>query len=55
MVGKLKIEELRARAEQQLGPRFDIRGFHDAILSSGAVPLSILEKNVDAWIASRRA
>ena len=54
MVGKLKIEELRARAEQQLGPRFDIRGFHDAILSSGAVPLSILEKNVDAWIASRR-
>ena len=54
MVGKLKIEELRARAEQQLGPRFDIRGFHDTILSSGSVPLEILEKNIDAWIATRR-
>ncbi len=54
MVGKLKIEELRRKAEAQLGPRFDIRGFHDTILLSGAVPLDMLEKNVDAWIASRR-
>ena len=54
MVGKLKIEALRAKAEQQLGSRFDIRGFHDAILSSGAVPLAILEKNVDTWIAARQ-
>ena len=54
MVGKLKIEELRRKAETQLGDRFDIRGFHDTILLSGAMPLDMLEKNVDAWIASRR-
>jgi len=53
MVGKLKIEELRRNAEAKLGPKFDIRGFHDAILLPGAVPLDILEKNVDAWVASR--
>ena len=54
MVGKLKIEELRRKAEAQLGPRFDLGGFHDTILLSGAMPLDMLEKNVDAWIASRR-
>ena len=53
MVGKLKIEELRRNAEAKLGPRFDIRGFHDTILTQGAVPLDILEKNVEAWVASR--
>ena len=54
MVGKLKIEELRRKAEAQLGDRFDIRGFHDTILLSGAMPLDMLETNIDAWIASRR-
>ncbi|CAA9512297.1 MAG: protein of unknown function DUF885 [uncultured Sphingomonadaceae bacterium] len=54
MVGKLKIEELRAKAERELGPRFDIRAFHDAVLTTGAVPLEILERNVDAHIAARR-
>jgi len=53
MVGKLKIEELRRSAEAKLGPKFDIRGFHDTVLTSGAVPLDILEKNVEAWVASR--
>lgn len=55
MVGKLKIEELRERARTQLGGRFDIKGFHDAVLLSGPVPLDILERNIDAWIASRKS
>lgn len=55
MIGKLKIMELRDRARAELGEEFDIRGFHDAILKSGPVPLSILEENVDAWIAARHA
>ena len=54
MVGKLKIEELRARAEKALGKKFDIKGFHDTVLTSGSVPLEILEKNVDTWIAARK-
>jgi len=54
MVGKLKIEELRARAQQQLGNPFDYKGFHDAVLLSGPVPLEFLEKNVDAWIARQK-
>ena len=55
MVGKLKIEELRAKAERELGDKFDIRGFHDTILLSGAMPLDMLEARVDAWVASQRA
>ena len=54
MVGKLKIEELRTRAQGTLGDKFDIKGFHDAVLLSGPVPLDILERNVDAWIAEQR-
>jgi uncharacterized protein (DUF885 family) len=51
----LKIVELRERARTALGNRFDIREFHDIVLKDGAVPLAILEENVDAWIAAKKA
>jgi uncharacterized protein (DUF885 family) len=51
-IGMLKIQELRRKAETALGDRFDIRAFHDTILGGGALPLTILEKRVDRWIAS---
>ena len=49
-LGELKILELRARAERELGPRFDLRKFHDALLGHGAVPLAMLERQVDQFI-----
>ena len=51
-IGQLKISELRARAEQALGPRFDLRDFNDTVLGTGSVPLETLERHVDAWIAA---
>jgi uncharacterized protein (DUF885 family) len=54
MVGRLKISELRGKAQKALGKKFDIRGFHDTVLKSGPVPLDVLEEQVDAWIASRK-
>jgi uncharacterized protein (DUF885 family) len=53
-LGALKIRELRARAEQALGAKFDLRRFHDAVLLNGSVPLDVLEAQIDQWIASER-
>jgi len=50
-IGMIKIQQLRAKAEEALGDKFDIKGFHDTVLGGGAVPLSVLERMVDQWIA----
>jgi uncharacterized protein (DUF885 family) len=52
-LGQLKIRELRGRAEKELGNRFDVRAFHDAVVEQGAVPLSFLEAHMDSWIAAQ--
>lgn len=53
-IGQLKISELRERAHQALGANFDVRDFNDEVLSTGSVPLSVLEQHIDAWIAAKR-
>jgi len=55
MIGKLKIEELRAKAETELGDKFDIRQFHDTVLANGSVPLNILEELVNTYISDTKA
>jgi uncharacterized protein (DUF885 family) len=52
-VGELRIRELRTQAERRLGSRFDLRGFHDAVLESGPVPLDVMEAQVKRWITQR--
>jgi uncharacterized protein (DUF885 family) len=52
-MGQLKIRELRERAKTQLGPRFDIKAFHDEILDGGALPLDLLEARVNGWIKTQ--
>ncbi len=54
-MGELKILELRERARRELGDKFDIRAFHDAVLANGGIPLPILERQIDAYIQSARA
>jgi len=53
-VGQLRIQELRRRAQQQLGARFDIRAFHEQVLDSGSLPLAVLEQKIDRWIESQK-
>ena len=52
-IGQLKISELRARAKQALGDKFDVRDFNDAVLETGSVPLDTLERHIDAWVSQR--
>lgn len=52
-IGMLKIIELRRKAERALGPKFDIKSFHDLLIGTGSLPLSVLERQVDDWIAAR--
>jgi uncharacterized protein (DUF885 family) len=54
-IGELKIRELRTRAEQKLGDRFDVRTFHDRVLGNGAIPLDVLERQIDTWIDETRS
>jgi uncharacterized protein (DUF885 family) len=53
-IGELKIRELRTKAERELGDTFDLRAFHDTVLENGALPLDVLERHVNAWIARRK-
>ena len=52
-MGQLKILELRERAKKELGPKFDIKSFHDEILDGGAMPLDLLEERVNRWIKAQ--
>ncbi|MEQ1929115.1 MAG: DUF885 domain-containing protein [Parvularculaceae bacterium] len=54
-IGQLKFKELRARASKALGAKFDLRRFHDALLENGALPMSILDAKIDAWIAAEKS
>lgn len=53
-IGALKIQELKAKAQKALGKKFDVREFHDQVLNTGALPLTVLEKKIDDWIAAQK-
>ena len=53
-IGQIRISELRAQAQRELGPKFDLRAYNDAVLETGSVPLEALEKHIEAWIAAER-
>ena len=52
--GELRIRALRAKAEKALGQAFDVRDFHDIVLAKGAIPLELLEGQVEGWIAKQK-
>jgi hypothetical protein len=52
-IGELKIKEPRAKAQRELGPKFDVRAFHDTVLGAGPLPLSLPETRVNAWIGAQ--
>ncbi len=52
-MGQMKIQELRRGVEKRLGEKFDVRAFHDVILRQGAVPMDVLERQVEAWVAAQ--
>jgi uncharacterized protein (DUF885 family) len=54
-IGMLKIQELRVRAQKELGEKFDQREFHDVVLKNGALPLEILEEQVSEYIQQKKA
>jgi uncharacterized protein (DUF885 family) len=53
-IGELKLKELRAHAATELGDRFDLRAFHDAVLGSGPLPLEVLEREIRSWVAAQK-
>jgi uncharacterized protein (DUF885 family) len=53
-LGQLKFRELRGRAERELGPKFDVRAFHDEMLSGGVLPLDLLDSRTNSWIQERK-
>jgi uncharacterized protein (DUF885 family) len=54
-IGQLKIRELRTKAAEALGPEFDVREYHEIVLREGALPLDILEREVNEWLESKKA
>jgi uncharacterized protein (DUF885 family) len=54
-IGQMKISQLRDKAKAELGPKFDLREYDDAVLETGSVPLDALERHIDAWIAEKKA
>jgi len=54
-IGALTIQRLKKKAQDELGPKFDVRDFHAQVLMTGALPMSVLEKKIDDWIAAKKA
>ncbi|MFN7129302.1 MAG: DUF885 domain-containing protein [Brevundimonas sp.] len=53
-IGEIRLREIRVRAERELGPKFNVRTFHDALLTEGPLPLALLDQRMDAWIATEK-